>query len=70
MGADLDNCYFSDPNVNVLDELITNNVTGLAEYDSTGHRKIRQAVAQLCSAPAAAMSMQLAYLMASPLAPM
>ena len=39
--ADLDNCYFSDPAVNVLASLVTDNVTGLAEYNSVQHRKIR-----------------------------
>ena len=39
--ADLNNCYFADPAVNVLGNLATDNVTGLAEFDSKQHRKIR-----------------------------
>ena len=40
-GADLNNCYFADPAVDVLGNLATDNVTGLAEFDSEQHRKIR-----------------------------
>ena len=39
--ADLNNCYFADPAVDVLGNLATDNVTGLAEFDSEQHRKIR-----------------------------
>ena len=39
--ADLNNCYFADPSINVLSNLETDNTTGLAEFNSNDHRKIR-----------------------------